>query len=87
MRLLPFAFLVFAACNGDSRPVDAIAKECGADGYGNLIGQSVDFLADKTFPNPVRIIKPGMAVTMDYSPSRLNVDLDKNNRIIRLWCG
>lgn len=35
----------------------------------------------------VRYISPGDAVTMDYAPSRLNVELDAEGRIVRLRCG
>ena len=61
--------------------------QCGASGYADLIGQPSDIFASMTFPAPMRIIKYGMAVTMDYSPTRLNFDLDKSERIQRVWCG
>jgi len=35
----------------------------------------------------VRVIKPGMAVTMDYRSDRLNVELDDVNTIKALRCG
>ncbi len=35
----------------------------------------------------VRVIKDGMAVTMDYSGDRLNLQLDKNDNIIAVTCG
>jgi hypothetical protein len=35
----------------------------------------------------VRVIRPGQAVTMDYSAQRLNVELDKADRVARLSCG
>lgn len=34
-----------------------------------------------------RVIKPGMAVTMDYLTDRLNVHVDDNNVITQLACG
>ncbi|HEY4530316.1 MAG TPA: I78 family peptidase inhibitor [Luteimonas sp.] len=35
----------------------------------------------------VRIIRPGMAVTMDYRAGRLNLEVDDQGRIIRASCG
>ena len=35
----------------------------------------------------VRWIRPGQAVTMDYSPSRLNISVDSNERIEGFNCG
>jgi len=35
----------------------------------------------------LRWIRPGDAVTMDFSPQRLNVHLDLQNRVERLACG
>ena len=34
-----------------------------------------------------RVIAPGDAITEDYSPSRLNIDVDATGRILRAWCG
>jgi len=35
----------------------------------------------------VRVIRPGMAVTMDYRIDRLNVDLDEKDVVTRVHCG
>tara|TARA_R110000824_G_scaffold118960_14_gene272247 strand:+ start:381774 stop:382133 length:360 start_codon:yes stop_codon:yes gene_type:complete len=35
----------------------------------------------------IRIIRPGMAVTKDYRPNRLNIDLDDEDRVTRVYCG
>lgn len=35
----------------------------------------------------VRVIKPGMMVTMDFVESRLNVDVDEAGVIVNLRCG
>ncbi len=87
MRFTVLAILALAACEEPTQPIVDAPNECGAAGYQNLIGQSADIFASMTFPAPMRIIKPGMAVTMDYSPNRLNVDLDARNQIVRFWCG
>jgi glucose/arabinose dehydrogenase len=35
----------------------------------------------------LRVIKPGMAVTMDYREDRLNLDVDADNKVTRAYCG
>jgi uncharacterized protein involved in type VI secretion and phage assembly len=35
----------------------------------------------------LRWIEPGMMVTMDYRPDRLNIELDEAGKITRLRCG
>lgn len=60
---------------------------CGADGMQDLLGKDRGALAAMTLPAGSRIITPGMAVTEDYSPSRLNIDLDDRGKITGVWCG
>jgi hypothetical protein len=61
---------------------------CGADRLSALIGQPVEMVeAVSARPGTLRIIRPGDAITEDYSETRLNAELDANDRIIRLWCG
>ena len=35
----------------------------------------------------VRAIRPGMAVTMDFRPDRLNIDIDDRNVVTAFRCG
>ncbi len=87
MRFVILASLALAACEEPIPLIDNAPNDCGAQGYQNLIGQSADIFASMTFSAPMRIIKPGMAVTMDYSPTRLNAELDAQNQIVRFYCG
>jgi hypothetical protein len=41
---------------------------------------------DKLTP-PYRILRPGAAISREQSPTRLNVELDRQSRIIGLYCG
>jgi hypothetical protein len=34
-----------------------------------------------------RVLKPGMAMTMDYREDRLSIEVDEQNRIVRANCG
>ena len=53
----------------------------------DLVGKDQAVLAAMSLPQGTRIITPGMAVTEDYSASRLNIDIDARDRIAGLWCG
>lgn len=78
------AALALAGCVAVEEPGP---NACGADGMQDLVGRDKAVFAAMTLPMGTRIIEPGMAVTEDYSPSRLNFDLDDRGRITRVWCG
>ncbi|MBJ2153693.1 I78 family peptidase inhibitor [Paracoccus sp. IB05] len=60
---------------------------CGARAAGHLIGQDQAMLASLAGRrDPMRVISPGQAVTMDYIQTRLNVELDAAGKIIRMSC-
>lgn len=83
-RLAPLALtLALAACVAGEPQQNA----CGADGMQDLVGKDRAVLAAMSLPQGTRIITPGMAVTEDYSASRLNIDIDARNRISGIWCG
>ena len=69
---------------GDPTPVE---DACGASGLQDLVGQSAKKLEVMRFAKTVRILRPGMAVTMDYSAERLNIEIDAAERITRVSCG
>jgi Peptidase inhibitor I78 family len=84
-RIVAAAFaLTMGACVAAEDPD---LKDCGAAGMQGLVAQPAVVLAAMTFPTGTRIIQPGMAVTEDYSLSRLNIDVDISGRISRVWCG
>ena len=64
-------------------------KGCSTTEFGPdaLIGRRVESVPFADFPFPVRVVKPGMAVTMDYSEARLTVETDKDGVIVRHSCG
>jgi Peptidase inhibitor I78 family len=67
-------------------PVDPVG-DCGADELQYLVGQPGVVLDGMRFSQDVRVIEHGMAVTMDYSPDRLNFWLDRRDLIERVTCG
>ena len=83
--------LVLMACVPEPEPpvTDPAPVEdaCGASGLQYLVGQSAKKLEVMRFAKTVRIIRPGMAVTMDYSTERLNIEVNQAEIISRVSCG
>lgn len=63
------------------------ADTCGARAREYLIGQPVREVDLDSLARLVRPIAPGQPVTMDHRPDRLNLDLDGDGVIVRIWCG
>ena len=80
--VLPAAVLM-AACQSNQGSVE---DACGADGYQTIVGSP---LAAVTLPADLgaRIIQPGTAVTTDYNAERINIEVDVDGRITRVFCG
>jgi len=91
-RTLFAAALLLAACAGpeEESPVYMELPEgvgdCGAERFQQFVGTKV---ADMALPDElmVRVIEPGMAVTKDYRPSRMNVHVDDEGTITQIICG
>ena len=45
------------------------------------------YLREENLTPPYRILPPRAIVTKEFSPARLNVELDDQRRIIGLYCG
>jgi Peptidase inhibitor I78 family len=60
---------------------------CGADQRTEFLGLPLIVLQTSGLMPGARVIRPGDAMTEDYSANRLNVDLDANDHVTRLWCG
>ena len=79
---------VLAAC----QPVVPDAPEgpdlasCGADALQGLVGQPAAVLQTMKFGQETRIIRPDTAVTMDFRADRLNIEIDRAERISRVHC-
>lgn len=72
---------------GAPQPPEVVEDACGAPGLQGLVGQDESVLAGMRFKGPMRLIRPGMAVTMDYSAERLNITLNDAGRIESVTCG
>ena len=62
--------------------------QCGAVDLQDLVGRPAsDFEALQWTKHPVRIVRPGDMVTLDYSATRLTIWTDDGDNISRLSCG
>jgi hypothetical protein len=70
----------------EAEPV-AQADTCGAARFAALVGQPMQVVDRTTFPAGTRVILPDTAVTMDFREERLNVLIDGNASVERVYCG
>jgi len=81
-------WLALAACAAPAGQGPADPDACGASALQHLVGKTEAALAATALPaGALRVIRPGMAVTMEYSPQRLNIELDETGHITRVFCG
>lgn len=101
--ILAFSVTALAACaetpetDQDQKVRDAFEQirdrktsptgECPIESIQPFVGQHVSALETVMLLGQVRVIRPGQMVTMDYLPTRLNIDLDNRDVISRLRCG
>lgn len=94
------ALMLLAGCAGQAGPCNIPAEpalqpatdECGAAGLSRYLnvsptGEMKTAIAAAAGDRPIRYIAPGDAVTMDFVPTRLNVELGDDGRITRFRCG
>ncbi|MCT2400536.1 I78 family peptidase inhibitor [Novosphingobium mangrovi (ex Huang et al. 2023)] len=88
--------LSLAACSTETpppapTPAPPTPQGCGAEQLGAYVGQPAsdavlarirEWRGDK----PIRVLKPGSAMTMDYRPERLNIFLDDKGMIEKFQC-
>ena len=84
---LVLAPLLAAGCVLPTKDAGDQADACHASDLQYLVGQPGAVLDGMRFSQELRVIKHGMAVTMDYNPARLNIQLDQQDVIERVTCG
>lgn len=87
MRRWTCLAVMLAACVPIEAPPPPLAGTCAAADLQSLVGQPASVLQTMRFAGPVRILRPGDAVTMDYSELRLNIRIDADEVIARVDCG
>jgi Peptidase inhibitor I78 family len=87
--VLPLALLACVPTEpAPQYPVDPLpVEDCGAAELQGLVGQSAQILQTMRFGQTTRIIRPGMAVTMDFVADRLNIWIAEGDVIERVTCG
>jgi hypothetical protein len=68
-------------------PMPPSGQDCGAAALQGLVGQNLAALPASGPWGALRVIRPGMMVTMDYSETRLNAEVDAAETILALRCG
>lgn len=68
------------------------AGQCDPEKLTGLVGQAateatVQKAVKDSGARHARVVKPGMAVTMDFREDRLSIEVDEQNRIVRANCG
>jgi len=90
--------MALAGCGAPLKPLpsaqasETAANECGSGGLGRYVSQ---LATDDTLASiraaighgRIRTIRPGDAVTMDFRPERLNIEIGGSGRIERFRCG
>lgn len=59
---------------------------CGASRFRNLIGEEAATIDRATMPANTRFITPGMMITQDFSPTRLNIHVGMDGKIASMGC-
>lgn len=78
---------LLTACTETKPPPHAALDTCGADMLQHLVGIDRRKLKDHTLPGRVRILRSGEPVVPGHVPDQINVGIDKNERIGRVFCG
>lgn len=68
-------------------PTDAAADTCNMAQYSALVGKPATDPAVPAAGPTVRIIKPDTQVTMDFSATRLNIEVNGSGVITGMKCG
>lgn len=85
MRFTVPIFLLLSACASDPSDFDG-QLNCGAERFSDLLGKREAALEAVTLPSRSRILRPGDAITLDFSPDRLTIDIDDQGFIASVTC-
>lgn len=80
--------IVLAGCTAAQTPLPPVVEDtCGAARFDTLIGQNATMLERTLLLAPVRVIRPGDAVTRDFRTDRVNFHIGADETIQRVDCG
>lgn len=82
------ALIALAGCTVADPPLPPQLEDtCGAREYAGLIGEDATALERILLLGPVRVIRPGDMVTMDFRPDRVNFKISADETIQAVDCG
>lgn len=96
VAVIPLLAVSLSACAGKPMrtggPLPPTRMACQADAGRASIGQPatperLERIRQQTNSRVVRVIKPGMMITMEFSGDRVNVRVDGQNVILGVTCG
>jgi hypothetical protein len=96
LPIIPVAVLLLSVVACTAMPPADVAPvaggPCMAEAASWAVGHAatadtVERARVESHSNDVRVIEPGQAVTMDYSPERLNINVNERGAITGLKCG
>ena len=73
-------------------PLPPTRQTCEADAGRAAIGEQatperIEQIRQQTHSRAVRVLRPGMLVTMEFSGDRVNIRVDTQNVILGVTCG
>jgi hypothetical protein len=83
---LALALSACAELQKGTGPDAALKGTCPAADHQDWVGQSLASV-NAAFPENTRLLLPGAAATMDYRPDRMNVEVDKSDKVTKIYCG
>ncbi|SDW80787.1 I78 family peptidase inhibitor [Litoreibacter albidus] len=88
MRFLIPLLVLLAACGDEfTDPAEFDGEpRCGAENYYELLGKRASVLDTIDLPSTARVLRPDDVITMDFSPDRLTIDIDRSELITSVTC-
>jgi hypothetical protein len=92
LSLLPLAACTMAQSNATADTLPPVPAECRNEVLAQFVGQPASQelgarMLAASGARTIRWVPKGGAVTMDFNPHRLTVQLDGSNRVERASCG
>lgn len=75
------------ATSGPTASPDPDMAACAPGVLTRLVGQPENVLEVVDLQENTRVLRPGMAATTDHRPDRINIEIDADGIIARVWCG
>lgn len=86
LAILPLLLLAACVQPEPLPPPEPGTDDCKASTLSGLVGQPSTVLRTMLLPAGTRVINPGDAVTMDFRPDRMNIEIGTDGRIAKIGC-